>query len=64
MQGKDFIKEDMIYMESLGLKNLALISPIWVDADTRTASLQEQITSYEREIRLNTFGDGDPNYSD
>ena len=51
-------------MESLGLKNLALISPIWVDAETRTASLSDQITSYEREIRMNTFLDGDPNYSD
>ena len=51
-------------MEQLGLKNLALVSPQWVEASTQTMSLADQIMAYDRDIRTNTFGDGDPNFND
>ena len=51
-------------MEQLGLKSMALVSPEWVPAETQTMSLADQIIAYDRDIRISTFGDGDPNFND
>lgn len=61
---EDDVTENLRFIESLGLKNMALVQPEWVEAASWTASLKDQIKSYDKEVRLMTFGEGDPNFSD
>ena len=51
-------------MEQLGLKDMALVSPIWVPASTWTANLSFQYQCIDHDIRKSTFGLGDPNFND
>ena len=51
-------------MSKLGLKNLELVQPQWYMATSHVASLSEQLKAIDRDIRISTFGEGDPDFSD
>ena len=43
---------------------MALVSPQWVQISYENTSLGQQVEIFDRDIRINTFGDGDRNFSD
>ena len=43
---------------------MPVLEPEWVDSAFLTLQIEHQFEAIDRDIRISTFGDGDPNFSD